>query len=256
MGLDLRHVPAEHPLTFRVAVVDAEVTTDISHATQIISTLPGAATVIGFMMFMTTYKAREMDQRLILAGFPRTALSLARLTAMAAVAAVLATQITVLLRMAVGAPQPAVIWTAGLCAALAYGGLGTMLGALLNSELSGLFLVIAVVFAELTLQNPLNNPRADQPWLVVLPLFGPSQTATAAAFTHHDPGSGHAALGLLWCASTIAVATTALYARTRSYGPHTPPPGPFLPASRAAPPAATDTGVQPAGTHGAPSPRT
>ncbi|MCF3178672.1 hypothetical protein IPZ70_01715 [Streptomyces polychromogenes] len=67
------------PLTFRLEVVDLTVPTDVSHAAQITSALPGAATVIGFMMFMTTFKARDMDQRLILAGYPPAALSLQHL---------------------------------------------------------------------------------------------------------------------------------------------------------------------------------
>ncbi|MEU1782760.1 MULTISPECIES: hypothetical protein [Streptomyces] len=211
------------PLTIRLPALGLHVATDVSHSMQVASALPSAITVIGFMMFMATFKAREMDQRLILAGYSRTALTLARVVALALVAAVLATQVTVLLRVAAGAPQPGVLWLAGFCAALAYGGIGTMLGTLLHSELSGLFFIITCVFMELTLQSPLANPQADQPWLVLLPLYGPGQTATAAAFTHTDPGVAHAALGILWCAAALGTAAVVDLARTRGHGRHTAP---------------------------------
>ncbi|MFF4187614.1 hypothetical protein ACFYZ9_30920 [Streptomyces sp. NPDC001691] len=241
-GASLSHTP----LTFRLDVLDVQVVSDVSKATQITSSLPGAATVIGFMMFMTTFKAQEMDQRLVLAGYPRTALTLARFTAMIAVAALLAVQITVVLRLTVGAPQPGMLWLAGWAAALAYGGIGTLLGASLRSELSGLFVVIACIFVELTLQNPLTNPRADQPWLVLLPLFGPSQTTAAAAFTRTGPGLSYAALGVLWCLVTSGAAAVVLAVRTRGCSPVTSPTGrsPRL----SSPHAAVETGYSPART--------
>ncbi|MFG3257608.1 hypothetical protein [Streptomyces sp. NPDC048172] len=223
------------PLTFRLGVLDLRISTDISHSMQITSSLPGAASVIGFMMFMAAFKARDMDERLILAGYSRTALTLARLLAMALVAAALATQVTVLLRLASGAPQLAVLWLAAFSAALAYGGIGTMLGTLMRTELSGMFSVLAFIFMELTLQNPLTNPSADQDWLILLPLYGPAQTATAAVFTHTGPGVGLAALGLVWCAATTAAAATVLYVRTRAYHRHPAPAEIVVPASRHAP---------------------
>ncbi|MFI6689662.1 hypothetical protein [Streptomyces sp. NPDC050485] len=173
--------------------------------------------ITGFMMFLATFKAGELDRRLVLAGYPRAQLLLAKIVALGLVAALLALYATVLLGLSWPVRQFWPLAASVYAAELVYGGIGIMLGALLRGELEGMFAVIMTSIVDLGLQSPALNPLANQPGLWALPMYGPMQVAIAAAFTGERPW-GYLLFGLVWFAATSAVGLSVFCARTRTHG--------------------------------------
>ncbi|MBW5423515.1 hypothetical protein GKQ77_18440 [Streptomyces sp. BG9H] len=189
---------------------------DSNQVAQLAGMLNAVTTVTGFMMFMVTIKAREMDRRLVLAGCSRLELLGARFSSLVVVATVLSLYTALLLHLSL--PVQQFWWLAGslLAANVTYGAFGLMLGSLLRGELEGFFVVIMVSLVDAGMQNP-TVKVVDLPGLDVLPLHGALQSALAATFTPVAPG-GYTARTLLWCAGAAAVALAAFCLRTRSYG--------------------------------------
>ncbi|MFH9404452.1 hypothetical protein ACH4JS_32525 [Streptomyces sp. NPDC017638] len=206
---------SDRALRFSLESVHADVHAPANHVSQVVNALAAVTLVTGFSMFMETFKAGEMDRRLVLAGYPKVQMLLAKVTAVAVVTTLIAVYTTVLLRGSLPVNQLGPLALAVLGAGLAYGGIGLLLGSLVRGELEGFFLVIMLSLVDTGLQNPVLNV-ADLTGLSVLPLYGACQSALAAAFTSFSAWP-YGLLSFAWSASTSALALLAFHLRTRSH---------------------------------------
>lgn len=192
------------------------VAADNNRATQVNSALNAVTVIVGFMMFMESFKSGPLDRRLVLAGYRRRHLMAGRVVALVLIAAVLAVYTAGLLELSWHQAQFGTLVLAVFAANLAYGGLGIMIGPLLRGELEGFFVIIMTSLVDAALQNPGMNPLANQPGLRFLPMYTPSQSAYAASFTHAWPGA-YLLGGLVWFVVTAAAGLLVFSLRTRSY---------------------------------------
>ncbi|MFD7337492.1 hypothetical protein ACFV98_15990 [Streptomyces violascens] len=215
-------------ITFHTSTLGIHVTASMNRTIQVSSALHAVTVIAGFMMFMATFSARNMDQRLVLAGYPRLQLLAAKVAALLVITALLTGYCTVLLELSWPLTQPWAVAAALAAAILAYGGLGVMAGFLLRGELEGFFVVVMATLIDVGMQSPVSNPAGDQAGLETLPLFGPAQAALAAAFT--DTATFSCAVRALpWFIATSIMAVLIFCARTRHYHRLTtaaPEPGP------------------------------
>ncbi|KOT87372.1 integral membrane protein [Streptomyces sp. NRRL F-5755] len=200
---------------FSLDAAGEPVVAQANHVGQVTNALGAVMMVSGFMTFMETFKAGEMDRRLLLAGYPRGQMLLAKVTAAALIAGALALYTTTLLYLTLPVQQLGPLLTAVFGAGLAYGGIGLLLGSLVRGELEGFFLVVMLSLLDSGLQNPVINV-VDVDGRAALPLYGSNQSALTAAFTHLGP-PGHALLPLSWWAAASALALLVFHLRTRSY---------------------------------------
>jgi hypothetical protein len=209
-------VPTRLPVRFFIRPADQAVTMDGNALTQITGALQALALIVGFMMFVAVARSAPFDRRLALAGYPRLCLALAKIASLLLVAAVAALYTTAWMRL-FWQPQQLVLFAAGLfTGALAYGGIGMVLAAVLRSELAGMFLLIMISFIDLLLQNPISNPDADSTLLRYLPAYGAMQSTVTAA-TLHLIAFSSLLLGAAWGVGTCAAGMTAFAWRTRSH---------------------------------------
>lgn len=209
-------VMADDPVRFFVRPADRSITMDGNVITQMSGALHSLALIVGFMMFLATARSAAFDRRLVMAGYPRLCLALAKFTALVLAAAVVAAYGAVWMRM-FWVPQQLFLLAVGLfMGALIYGGIGVMLAAVLRSELAGMFLVIMVSFVDLSLQNPIANPAADSPLLRYFPAYGAMQTVVTAGGLNIVPWQ-ELAMGVLWALGMVAAGMTAFAVRSRSH---------------------------------------
>ncbi|WP_370076689.1 ABC transporter permease [Streptacidiphilus sp. MAP12-16] len=208
------NVTAQTPVRFFVRAADRSMTLDGNVLTQLSGALHALALIVGFMMFLATSQSADFDHRLVMAGYPRLCLVLAKYTALLATAAAVAAYATAWVRAFWQPEETGLLAAALFVGALIYGGVGIMLAAVLRSELAGMFLVIMVSFIDVGVQNPIANPVADSPALRYLPTYGAMQSAVTAAGLHLLPWR-FLALGLCWAVGTAAVGTGAFAVRTR-----------------------------------------
>ncbi|CAM5612659.1 MULTISPECIES: hypothetical protein [Streptomyces] len=206
---------SDRPVRFSLGSPGTDAVARASHVSQVANALAAVTLVTGFVMFMETFKAGEMDRRLLLAGYPRLPMLLAKVTAVALVSALLALYTTVVLSASVPVRQVGPLGLGLLGAGLAYGGIGLLLGSLVRGELEGFFLVIMLALVDTGLQNPVLNV-VDLSGLEMLPLYGADRMALAAAFTSRTPWS-YGLLSLAWSAATSALALLVFHLRTRSH---------------------------------------
>ncbi|MFE0801330.1 hypothetical protein [Streptomyces sp. NPDC058812] len=212
----VRATALDKDITFSSAL-GIEVTASMNRTIQVSSALHAGTVIAGFMMFMATFSARDIDLRLVLAGYPRLQLLAARIVALLLVTVLLTCYTTGLLWLSWPLTQPGAVATAVAAAILAYGGLGVMAGYLLRGELEGFFVVVMATLIDVGMQSPVSNPAGDQAWLSALPLYGPAQAALAASFTHAGAVSC-AVRALPWFAATSLFALLIFCVRTRHYG--------------------------------------
>lgn len=205
---------SDRPVRFSLDSVGVDVLAPANHVSQVANALAAVTLVTGFMMFMETFKAGKTDRRLLLAGYPRLPMLLAKVAAVALVAALLALYTTAVLWGSLPVRQSGPLALAVLGAGLAYGGIGLLLGSVVRGELEGFFLVIMLSLVDTGLQNPVLNV-VGLAGLTALPLYGANQLALAAAFTSPVPWS-HALLSLAWSAAAGALALLVFQARARS----------------------------------------
>ncbi|MFD3583628.1 ABC transporter permease [Streptomyces sp. NPDC058683] len=208
-------------LHFHVPAADGDVVANSNHVSQLVGAMNAVTVLMGFTMFMSTFKSADIDRRLVLAGYPRTQLMLAKVVALLLIGALVAAYAVANLCWwwpvrHTWAMLPAIFTTA-----LVYGGLGILLGALLHGELEGVFLVVMASIIDLGVQNPTMNPLSDQQLLACLPLYGPMQASLAAGFAS-SPAWTYLLPGMGWFAVTSAVGLTVFWFRTRGY-PRTQP---------------------------------
>ncbi|MFG3259578.1 hypothetical protein [Streptomyces sp. NPDC048172] len=203
-------------ISFRSSALHIDVVASMNRTIQVSSALHAVTVIAGFMMFMATFSAREMDLRLVLAGYPRLQLLSAKVVALFVVTALLTGYTLALLWISWPLTQPFGVAVALGAAILAYGGLGIMAGYLLRNELEGFFVVVMATLIDVGMQSPVSNPAADQVWLSALPLYGPAQAALTASFTHAAT-AGCAGRALPWFLATTLMALLLFCLRTRHY---------------------------------------
>ncbi|GCD47933.1 hypothetical protein [Streptomyces paromomycinus] len=206
---------SDREVRFSLDSLGTRAVSQASHVSQVVNALAAVTLVTGFVTFMETFKAGEMDRRLLLAGYPRVPMLLAKVTAVAIIAALLALYTVTVLGASVPVRQWGPVALGLLGAGLAYGGIGLLLGSLVRGELEGFFLVIMLSLVDTGLQNPVFTV-VDLSGLEVLPLYGANQLTLAAAFTSGTPWS-HSLLSLAWAAATSAAALLVFHVRTRSH---------------------------------------
>jgi ABC-2 type transport system permease protein len=170
--------------------------------------------IVGFVSFTATRRGMQFDRRLVLCGFRRWILILAKLTSLTTVAltaSLYAAAIFLVLWRPVALP---LVVLGFFAATLAYGAFGLFLGVLVRGELEGFFLVIMVSLTDTFLQNPTGNPAANQHVVEFFPSFAPTQVAVAGGFTHTVPWA-YLLLSLAWPAGLTALSLAVFSRRTR-----------------------------------------
>ncbi|MBY8853596.1 ABC transporter permease, partial [Saccharothrix sp. MB29] len=107
-----------------------------------------------------------------MAGYPRTHLVLAKVTALALVSAAVAAYATAVTCLAWTPRQPLLLAAALFCAGLTYGALGVGFGSVLRREVEGMFAIVMTSIIDLALQNPIVSSGADNPIVRFLPSYG------------------------------------------------------------------------------------
>ncbi|MFF3911684.1 ABC transporter permease [Streptomyces sp. NPDC001848] len=186
--------------------------------TQITGAVNAVTLIAGFMMFAVTFNNGRFDRRLVMAGYPRTHLVLAKTTSLALASAAVAVYATAVICAASSPKQPVQLAIALFGAALTYGALGVIYGSLLRREVEGMFAMVMTSVIDVALQNPMASSGANSPLVRLLPSYGAVQSATAAYFsTHHTPA--HLALQLLWFAAAALVSLLTFHHHTRTLLP-------------------------------------
>lgn len=212
----VRAVSYSATLHFHVPALARDLAANANHMNQLTGALNAATLIVGFMMFMTTHKSGDLDRRLVLAGYPRGPLLLAKAAGLVLIAVLMGLYCATVLTLLCPVRQPALLALSATVSCLVYGGIGIMLGAILRGELEGMFLIIMTSLVEVSMHNPSINPALDQPGLRLLPLYAPQQAATTAVFTDTFPWT-YALRGLLWFGATCAAAWALFHTRTRAY---------------------------------------
>ncbi|MEV3968445.1 hypothetical protein AB0K68_09945 [Streptomyces sp. NPDC050698] len=201
---------SDQVVSTRLDAISAPVSAPASQLGQVASALGAVTMVAGFIAFTETFQSRQMDHRLLLAGYPRLPMLLAKLAAIALTAAALALYTTILLWISLPVRHASPLGLALLGAGLAYGGIGLLLGSLVRGELEGFFLIIMLSLVDTGLQNPVFNTLMDAAGVSAFPLYGVNQLALSSALTPHTPWS-HGLLSLAWSTATGALALLVLH---------------------------------------------
>ncbi|MCD9193517.1 hypothetical protein [Streptomyces albireticuli] len=210
------------PSRFLLRATGRTVTVDAGRLTMISGALNAVTLIVGFMMFMSTFKSLAFDRRLALAGYPRVPLLVAKVAALVLASAATAAYATAVICWYWDPVRPVLLAAGLFSAAVGYGGIGILLGAFLRHELEGMFVIIMTSLLDTMLQNPVSNPGASKDGVQLLPEYGPTQVSVAAGFSGAVP-YGHLLLGPLWFAVMWLAATAAFGLRTRSHLPKAPP---------------------------------
>lgn len=215
------------PAPFVLRATGERLTVNGNHLIMVSGAVNTVTLIVGFMMFMTTFKALAFDRRLALAGFPRVGLLVSKVVAMTAACVLIAVYATAVVCWYWDPVRPVLLALGLFTAALSYGGIGILLGVFLRSELAGLFVIIMASLLDTRLQNPVSNREADRDGLQFLPAYGPTQTGFTAGFTPADLPDGYLLLGPAWFLAMWLLATAAFFARTRNHlaAPSMPPTG-------------------------------
>jgi hypothetical protein len=142
-----------------------------------------------FLAFNLVHKRREVDARLVLAGYRARELVASKLLLLLGIVAALALYESVLMRAAV-APRNLPLLLEGLfTGGLLYGCLGLLTGALVKNELEGIFLIVFLTNIDVGwLQNPIYYSHSQRRALIeALPGYGPVQLSVVGALTDDAP---------------------------------------------------------------------
>ncbi|MFI6688322.1 ABC transporter permease [Streptomyces sp. NPDC050485] len=216
------------PARMRLRATGEVLTPHGNELTGISGALNAVTLITGFMMFAATFSGSGFDRRLAMAGYPRTHLVLAKVTALALASAAIAAYATAVNSLAWTPRQPVMLAAALFCAGLTYGALGVGFGSLLRREVEGMFAILMTSIIDLGLQNPISSSGADNPITRYLPSYGAMQAGTAAGFSS-SPVPRYLAIQLAWFAGAALVALVGFHRSTSSALPSTaqaPEPGP------------------------------
>ena len=204
------------PVAFKFGPTGAFLRVDGRHLTFLTAGINALTLIVGFLLFAMTRKGAAFDRRLVLCGYAQPALLLAKLTALVVASALVALYSVAILLVFWRPRDYALVWAGYFLAALAYGGIGLLLGVLVRSELAGFFFIIMFSLMDTSLQNPVANPLANAPWLRTLPAYGPMQVAVAGGFAPDFPWR-EAALALAWFAGFALLGLLIFWRRTRAW---------------------------------------
>ncbi|MFC4565918.1 ABC transporter permease [Nocardiopsis mangrovi] len=207
-------VIADADVRFFLRSTGDTITVDGNHVSKISGAINAVTLIIGFMMFIVTFRSFGFDARLARAGYPRAHLLAAKLTALVAAAAVVCAYAVGVICFYWTPEQPLMLWAALVGAALAFGGIGVMLAAVLRGELEGMFCIIMLSIIDMGLQNPVANPASDSDVVRFLPTYGTMQTGVAAGFLDTVPAA-YFLLGPAWFLAAVLLAAAVFRARTR-----------------------------------------
>lgn len=211
---------ADRPIDFKFWVTGTFLHVSSHNLSLLTAGLSAITLIVGFMLFTSTRKDRQFDQRLVLNGYPQPLLILAKLTSLMAVAAAVSLYASGVLLVFWGPGSVPVVWLGFFCAALCYGGFGLLLGVLLRGELEGFFLIIMISLIDTFTQNPVGYPSSDQSYVVWFPTFAPTQIAVAGGFTHLVPWN-YVLLSLAWFVAFALLGLAIFWWRTRAWRVHT-----------------------------------
>ncbi len=142
-----------------------------------------------FLAFNLVARRRDVDRRLVLAGYPTGEVVLAKLAVLALIVVLLVCWQTALTRPWLAPRQPGLLALGLLLGGLSYGALGLLIGSLVRQELEGIFLI--VLFTNLDpgwLQNPIYFAQSQRPSLIAsLPAFASTQLTVLGAFFDEHP---------------------------------------------------------------------
>ena len=209
-------IPAS-PVAFKLMSMGAFVRINGHDLTLVTAGFNALTLIVGFMLFSATRRNADFDRRLVLCGYARSTLLLAKLTALAGVAVLVALYAIVVLAVFWPSPTLPFVWLGFLTDALIYGALGVLLGVLVTNELAGFFIVIMVSLMDTFLQAPVENPLANKPFLVAFPSYGPMQVAVSGGFHQAFPEVAFL-LSLAWVALFAALGMGIFAWRTRLRG--------------------------------------
>jgi hypothetical protein len=180
-----------------------------------LTAITGVAAFLGFLLVLTPLAA---DRRLVFEGYRPGELLLARLMVMAGLATVVAVWVGALL-MLLAEPARSLGVPAGLLlAAVVYGAIGMLIGALVRRELEGMLVILLLVNIDAGwLQNPALYAHAQQRQLIrLLPAHHPSQIVMGSAFSDASLAAPFAvSVGYLAALVCAAAAAYALRVRVR-----------------------------------------
>lgn len=204
------------PVAFRYAGTGALLQVNSHDLTLMTAGMNAITLIVGFLLFAQTRASAAFDRRLVLCGYHQATLMLAKLTAMIVVAALVALYAALALLIFWRPPSLAMIWLGFFGAALIYGALGLLLGALVTSEVAGFFLVIMVSLFDTFFQNPVDNPLGNKPELKYFPSYGPTQVVVGGGFTHTLTGYGLPSAAL-WFVALALLGLFFFWLRTRAW---------------------------------------
>lgn len=205
------------PVAFKLLSTGAFLRVNGHDLTLITAGFNALTLIVGFMLFAATRRGAAFDRRLVQCGYTRSILVLAKLSALAVVAVLIALYATVVLALFWPSPTLPFVGLGFLCDALIYGTLGVLLGVLVTSELAGFFLVIMISLMDTVLQAPIENPLANKAFLAAFPSYGPMQVAVSGGFRQVFPVTAFA-LSLGWVALFAALGVGIFAWRTRLRG--------------------------------------
>lgn len=204
------------PVSFYHNVIGQAVTLDANRLAMISGAMNAVTLIVGFMMFSAVRRSSDFDRRLVLAGYTRSALLLAKLIALALASAAVSLYATLVLVL-FWAPDLLIPFYLSLTlSGLTYGGIGILLGVLFRTELAGMFLIIMISLVDVMVQNPIIAPSTRSGAVSLLPTYGAMQNAVGAAFTG-DLSLGYFMLGLLWLVGAAVIGLVVFHRRTRDH---------------------------------------
>lgn len=172
-----------------------------------------------FLAFNLVHKRRDVDARLVHAGYRAHEVLLAKLIVLLVLVSLLSIYETAILWPWLR-PHQATLEVAGFFfGGLIYGCLGMLVGAIVKGELEGIFGIVLLTNIDAGwLQNPIYYAHSQRREIIrALPGYGPAQLAITGAFTDESP---HGALSraALWAGSALVVALLAFGLRIRPRG--------------------------------------
>jgi ABC-2 type transport system permease protein len=211
LGLMVPRGPAEFKLQSTGTLIQIE-----SHNLTLLTAGLNALTlIVGFMIFSATQEGWAFDKRLMRAGLRHSPAMLAKVIAIVVVSAMIALYATVILLIAWPSVPFFPIWLSYSLDALIYGAFGLLLGVLVNSQLSGFFLIIMISLLDTFIQAPIYNPLANKSFLAFFPSYGPMQIGVSGGFGNTYTVVS-VALSLGWAFAICIFALIIFWLRTRT----------------------------------------
>ncbi len=169
-----------------------------------------------FLAFNLVHKRKDVDARLVLAGYRAHEVLAAKLLVLGALVALLAVYETAIVRPWLSPRQVGRVAEGFFLRGLVYGTLGLLVGALTRHELAGIFSIVLLTNVDVGwLQNPIYYAASERRSIIEsLPGHYPTQLALVGAFADFVP-SGVIGRSLAWAGGVLALALVAFGLRIR-----------------------------------------